>query len=217
MLQAFNQVFLILTLEKNNFCFNTNVLSFIKGEEVNYFQEAFIPVGTSVFDSNFQMSSTYDSPTAPGFQGTPYDVSMAPPYSSGSAIMNLFNNGTYTGVADENQVFIQGLPVIGFTTQTYTNQNAQPGLLANYAGSFEFDYGINLYLDTLVEAPGGMSVSEDGKGQVLLFPYYSVRNGLDTLISVVNTTNEVKALKVRFREGRNNRSVFSFNHVLRSL
>src|SRR5208283_2869494 len=58
-----------------------------------------------------------------------------------------------------------------------------------------------------VTTPGGaVEVNPDGIGQVLLYPYYTVRdssagNAINTLITVGNTTDHVKALRVRFREG----------------
>jgi hypothetical protein len=64
-----------------------------------------------------------------------------------------------------------------------------------------------------------VNLSADGLGQVLIYPYYTVRNnasGLpyNTLMSVVNTTGSVKAVKVRFREGRNSVEVLDFNVFL---
>ena len=58
-----------------------------------------------------------------------------------------------------------------------------------------------------VTTPGGaVEVNPDGIGQVLLYPYYTVRdsssgNALNTLLTVGNTTDHVKAIRVRFREG----------------
>ena len=49
---------------------------------------------------------------------------------------------------------------------------------------------------------------------MLLFPYYTVRNGYATLVSVTNTQNNTKAVKVRFREGMNGRNVSTFNLFL---
>jgi hypothetical protein len=51
-----------------------------------------------------------------------------------------------------------------------------------------------------------VEVNPDGIGQVLLYPYYTVRNSsagnaLNTLLTVGNTTAHVKSLRVRFREG----------------
>jgi len=57
-------------------------------------------------------------------------------------------------------------------------------------------------------------LNPDGVGQVLIYPYYTVNAGNDTLLSVVNTTNQGKAVKVRFLEGRNSREVLDFNLYL---
>ncbi len=57
-------------------------------------------------------------------------------------------------------------------------------------------------------------VSPGGTGQVLLFPYYTARGGYNTLITVVNTQDNTKAVKVRFLEGKNSREVLDFNLFL---
>lgn len=57
-------------------------------------------------------------------------------------------------------------------------------------------------------------VSPNGTGQVLIFPYYTVRNGFNTLLSVTNTQKNTKAVKVQFREGMNGRDVMNFNLFL---
>ena len=59
-----------------------------------------------------------------------------------------------------------------------------------------------------------VTVNPRGTGQVLLFPYYTVNGGNQTLLTVVNTTSDVKAVKVRFREGLNSRDVLNFNVYL---
>jgi hypothetical protein len=69
-----------------------------------------------------------------------------------------------------------------------------------------------------------VSVNPDGLGQVLIYPYYTVRTvptGLvgsdaayNSLLSVVNSTGSAKAVKVRFLEGRNSREVLDFNLYL---
>lgn len=59
-----------------------------------------------------------------------------------------------------------------------------------------------------------VNVNSNGLGQVLIYPYYTVRNNTDTYLSVVNTTNSVKAVKVRFTEGRDSREVLDFNLYL---
>ena len=53
-----------------------------------------------------------------------------------------------------------------------------------------------------------------GSGQVLLYPYYTVEKGQDTLISLVNTSEQGKRVYVQIREGRNSRLVANFNVYL---
>lgn len=55
-----------------------------------------------------------------------------------------------------------------------------------------------------------VSLNPRGLGQVLLYPYYTVNNGQDTLLSVVNTSDVGKVLVVRFLEGYNGRLVLKF-------
>ncbi len=61
---------------------------------------------------------------------------------------------------------------------------------------------------------GAVTLSQTGTGEVLIYPYYTVRNGLETYISVANTTASAKAVKVRFLEGKNSREVLDFNLYL---
>lgn len=58
---------------------------------------------------------------------------------------------------------------------------------------------------------GAVNLSTDGTGSVLIYPYYTVNANNVTLLTVVNTTDEGKAVKVRFLEGRNSREVLDFN------
>jgi len=50
----------------------------------------------------------------------------------------------------------------------------------------------------------------DDTGEALIFPYYNVNQGNQSFIGVVNTTNQVKVLKVRFREGVESEDIFDF-------
>lgn len=63
-------------------------------------------------------------------------------------------------------------------------------------------------------AANAVYVNPDGLGQALVYPYYTVRAGNNTLISVVNTTDQAKAVKVRFLEGKNSQEVLDFNLFL---
>jgi len=59
-----------------------------------------------------------------------------------------------------------------------------------------------------------VNMNPDGLGEVLIYSYYTTNDGNTTLLSVVNTTDEVKAVKVRFLEGFNSREVLDFNLYL---
>jgi len=64
-----------------------------------------------------------------------------------------------------------------------------------------------------------MSLADEGVGQVLIYPYYTVRedadgNAFNTYVSITNTTDSVKFVKVRFREGLNSHEVLDFQLFL---
>jgi len=68
-------------------------------------------------------------------------------------------------------------------------------------------------------AAQAVNLNPDGLGQVLIYPYYTTRtdaagNEYNSLLSVVNSTASVKAVKVRFLEGKNSREVLDFNLFL---
>jgi hypothetical protein len=68
-------------------------------------------------------------------------------------------------------------------------------------------------------AADAVNLNPNGLGQVLIYPYYTVNsdsagNTYNSLLSVVNTTNSAKAVKVRFLEGKNSREVLDFNLFL---
>ncbi|MEO7325877.1 MAG: hypothetical protein ABIW82_13715 [Dokdonella sp.] len=59
-----------------------------------------------------------------------------------------------------------------------------------------------------------VTLNPKGLGQVLIFPYYTVNKGQDTLLSVINTSTVGSAFKLRFNEGMNGRDVLEFNVLL---
>jgi hypothetical protein len=64
-----------------------------------------------------------------------------------------------------------------------------------------------------------VSVNPDGLGQVLIYPYYTVRESAtgqayNSLLTVINSTASAKAVKVRFLEGKNSKEVLDFNLYL---
>lgn len=74
---------------------------------------------------------------------------------------------------------------------------------------------VGLAMGALVAANAqAVSISNDGIGEVLLFPYYTVNNGYNTNINITNTTADTVAFKIRFRESENSRDARDFNVVL---
>ncbi len=66
-----------------------------------------------------------------------------------------------------------------------------------------------------VSAPvQAVNIAQNGLGQVLVFPYYTTRNGWNTYFNITNTSNKTVAIKVRWREGMNSRDARDFNVVL---
>lgn len=59
-----------------------------------------------------------------------------------------------------------------------------------------------------------IAANPDGLGEALIYPFYSVQNGNATLLSVVNTTDQGKVVKIRFREYANSEDVRDFNIYL---
>lgn len=59
-----------------------------------------------------------------------------------------------------------------------------------------------------------VNVSQDGLGQAMIMPYYTVQADNEGLISITNATDQVKAVKVRFREAQNSAEVLDFNLYL---
>lgn len=54
-------------------------------------------------------------------------------------------------------------------------------------------------------------INDKGLGEFLLVPYYTVNNDLNTLVSITNTKDQPKAVKINFREGLNGHAVLSYN------
>jgi len=71
-----------------------------------------------------------------------------------------------------------------------------------------------LVLLLAAQSASAVSLNPRGVGQVLIYPYYTVNKGQDTLISVVNASAISKAVQVRLLEGYNGRSVLAFELYL---
>lgn len=63
-------------------------------------------------------------------------------------------------------------------------------------------------------AQAGQYVNPEKTGEVILFPFYNADNGNATNMHLVNTTDDVKAVKIRFVEHVNSDEVLDFNLYL---
>ena len=64
------------------------------------------------------------------------------------------------------------------------------------------------------EALSQMQLSDDGRGEVLLFPFYSAASGEETNFVIHNHESHAKALYLRFREGLSGAEVLAFHLYL---
>jgi len=65
-----------------------------------------------------------------------------------------------------------------------------------------------------MEATADVAIAPDSVGDALLVPFYSAANGNKTFLTVTNSDDSAKAVKVRFREGVGSRDVFDFTLYL---
>ncbi|NLD15340.1 MAG: hypothetical protein GX665_09685 [Gammaproteobacteria bacterium] len=63
-------------------------------------------------------------------------------------------------------------------------------------------------------AQAAIQVNHEGLGGALVYPLYTVNEGNTSLVSVVNTTEQYKAVKVRFVEAKNSAEVLDFHLYL---
>lgn len=59
-----------------------------------------------------------------------------------------------------------------------------------------------------------VNLSPDGMGQALIYPYYTTRQGLLSLFSVSNNSDDVRAVSIILFEGKASREVLGFNLYL---
>lgn len=66
----------------------------------------------------------------------------------------------------------------------------------------------------LLPSAQAVNVSPDNLGQALIYQYYTVRGGWNTLLHVTNTTGQWVAVRTRFHEAYNSRDVMDFIVIL---
>ena len=61
---------------------------------------------------------------------------------------------------------------------------------------------------------GAVNLSQQDIGDALIFPYYTVREGCMMFINLINTSEQVLAVKVKFHESRNSRDALNFTVLM---
>jgi hypothetical protein len=69
-------------------------------------------------------------------------------------------------------------------------------------------------LSVIPTASYAVHINTDGAGQIALLPYYTINNNFITNLTVTNTTDHYKAIKVRFHESRIGADVLDLNIYL---
>jgi hypothetical protein len=67
--------------------------------------------------------------------------------------------------------------------------------------------GVMMGTSTSVQA---INIAQDGLGEVLIFPYYTTRNGWQSYFNITNTSSKTTIIKVRWHEGVNSRDARDF-------
>ena len=66
-------------------------------------------------------------------------------------------------------------------------------------------------LTGIIGSAYAVHVNPEGTGQFLIFPYFNAQNGYVTNINLLNSTDQTKAVRIRFNEGKTSKDVLDFN------
>jgi len=71
-----------------------------------------------------------------------------------------------------------------------------------------------ILLITAFSCASAVNINPGGYGEAIMLPYYTVNNNLNTVLTINNSTEMTKAIKVHFREGKAGNAVLTFNLYL---
>ena len=131
-----------------------------------------------------------------------------------SVFLALGDRGNYGALSRTNTINAPRVPDFrGLEIHPGYNARVNPGSQKKKALAAAVSAAALVSMDV-----GAVYLDPEGLGQALIYPYYTVRsaggNPFNTYVSVVNHEATTKALRVRFREGRNGREVAGFNLFL---
>lgn len=82
--------------------------------------------------------------------------------------------------------------------------------MSTFATRFIFAVACLLVVFSAAPSVRAVQLDPGGQGQVLLYPYYTVHNGQQTLLSIINTSDADQVVQVTLREALNGRSALQF-------
>ena len=75
---------------------------------------------------------------------------------------------------------------------------------------------ITLFLNFFfAQAANAIEINPDGHGEAIIVPYFTTHNDLNTYVTVSNNSPVIKAVKVKFMDGKHHLSMKSFNLYLK--
>jgi len=75
-------------------------------------------------------------------------------------------------------------------------------------------YGVAAAVASMAAGAVATEVSNRDMGDLAIVPYYTVNNGLNTGLHIINTTDATQVVKVRLRRGADSKDALDFNVVL---
>ena len=82
--------------------------------------------------------------------------------------------------------------------------------MSTFATRFMLAIALAVIGFTIAPTARAVQLDPGGQGQVLLYPYYTVHDHQQTLLSIINTSNSDQVVQVTFREALNGRSALRF-------
>ena len=75
-------------------------------------------------------------------------------------------------------------------------------------------YGVAAAVASIATGALATSVSKNEAGDLAIVPYYTVLDGTNTGMHIINTTDSTQVVKVRLRRGTDSKDALDFNLVM---
>jgi hypothetical protein len=75
-------------------------------------------------------------------------------------------------------------------------------------------FGVAVAVATVAAGTVAQTVSRSETGDLAIIPYYTVKDGVNTGMHIINTTESTQVVKVRLRRGTDSKDALDFNLVM---